>query len=823
MSSNNLRLPTTGATNWGSGLNAYIRHLEERISVLESISGDNDLTNVIQNIAGACSGIVSNFNCTMTDRIVVFSGKVYFSGSIRKQITIEDANPITSDSALPLSDTNNSYFIYLKYEGTSDDDLENLTIISEKELSLNYSKILLGFYYNNIFVPYYYWDLKTIMQHQYELANPYALIDELGVNINVTAGQVKQSTGGAGVTMGPTEFQVRCGGLGWANDQANVNIHVSPEILPLDVDIKNTKNYFLVDSVGTDHMISTSFSGESIPSANAASNIYRILLDVFGNIFIQKASDNLSGFDISNRNISQTLLNTRFGRKFYAKNTDDEYTYSLQANLFMEIGRFGFAGSNTTGSYSIGLGDTYSASINNIAYVRSLKDGVANQPYQNMWVTEDSHLYLDKIKFSNDSADAEDNYFSFQHNTLSDTTKTINLTAEELSNQDLWAHYDIDSFSISSSWKTFSTIIFSANVDSIKITNHDNSEIEFAKNSNTTEELYADDGGNFTCTSTTDSENRLVLEFTNTSGFTPTDDEKTKLASIKLKEIEIGKVTIHLDELYSVKGEPTVLWLNTNAKTENLLLKNNYGSLSINQNGFSDLVGQDGLRLFSDSKEILMDAKNTRTILQLYANPKLSTYSGGGWELVDNGYRSRVKIQVENNNAQSLHYWSDFTVKSYYPASETNESYKEFFKYALHISDTGTILDDTLVLNAETISSKGNILMDEGKEILFTSDRRRKEGFKNLDIDYLPIVCNVPVLNYRYKNSDKQQVGIIAQDLEQHMTKNIDCFVSIEDTNELKDKRSLNETKLVYILWKALQEEVQERKKLEQRLKSLEG
>ena len=144
---------------------------------------------------------------------------------------------------------------------------------------------------------------------------------------------------------------------------------------------------------------------------------------------------------------------------------------------------------------------------------------------------------------------------------------------------------------------------------------------------------------------------------------------------------------------------------------------------------------------------------------------------------------------------------------------------------------------DSVVLESEralSISSNENILLDsqvtingdtiikESCGIYLTSDRRRKEKFSAIDASYLDVVKATPVLNYYYKNSDKQQVGIIAQDLENALSTNIDVFVNKQDTVELKNQRSLSETKLVYILWKALQEETELRNKLEQRVAELE-
>jgi hypothetical protein len=117
----------------------------------------------------------------------------------------------------------------------------------------------------------------------------------------------------------------------------------------------------------------------------------------------------------------------------------------------------------------------------------------------------------------------------------------------------------------------------------------------------------------------------------------------------------------------------------------------------------------------------------------------------------------------------------------------------------------------------------GTLEVAESGGITFSSDRRRKENFSNVSDSYLKVVEDVPVMNYNYKNSAIPQVGIMAQDLENTNIGNISCFVKVEDSLELNNKRSLYETKLVYILWKALQEESELRKKLEQRVADLEA
>lgn len=122
---------------------------------------------------------------------------------------------------------------------------------------------------------------------------------------------------------------------------------------------------------------------------------------------------------------------------------------------------------------------------------------------------------------------------------------------------------------------------------------------------------------------------------------------------------------------------------------------------------------------------------------------------------------------------------------------------------------------------SNTINANKDIVMAEDAQINWTSDRRRKDNFTPIKEKYLDVVQAVPVQYYTYKNSDKQQVGIIAQDLEKAIPEHSGCFINVQNTSELLNQRSLYETKLTYILWKALQEEIAARKKLEQKLEAL--
>lgn len=104
----------------------------------------------------------------------------------------------------------------------------------------------------------------------------------------------------------------------------------------------------------------------------------------------------------------------------------------------------------------------------------------------------------------------------------------------------------------------------------------------------------------------------------------------------------------------------------------------------------------------------------------------------------------------------------------------------------------------TTITGGTTIN--GDLTIADGYQILFSSDKRRKTNFEVIPESYLHVVNSVPVVGYTYKGSVRQQVGIMAQDLEEALQDHQDAFIDIQDTSELKNRRSLYETKLTYIL-----------------------
>lgn len=134
-----------------------------------------------------------------------------------------------------------------------------------------------------------------------------------------------------------------------------------------------------------------------------------------------------------------------------------------------------------------------------------------------------------------------------------------------------------------------------------------------------------------------------------------------------------------------------------------------------------------------------------------------------------------------------------------------------------------TVCDENITLKAQNLIKCSNIEMETDANITFLSDRRCKENISALKFNYLDTILKTPVVHYNYLNDSTHQVGIIAQDLEDNLPANQDVFIRKTNSDGLKNRRSIAETKLVYILWKGLQEEVQARKKLEKELEELKN
>lgn len=97
------------------------------------------------------------------------------------------------------------------------------------------------------------------------------------------------------------------------------------------------------------------------------------------------------------------------------------------------------------------------------------------------------------------------------------------------------------------------------------------------------------------------------------------------------------------------------------------------------------------------------------------------------------------------------------------------------------------------------------------------SDRRAKTNIKPLS-NTLDLIKQTPVYSFNYKASNLPSIGIMAQDVEKYQ---FDNFKLVDCSSD--DVLSIHESKLVYLLWKGIQEQQKQIEELQAELKTLKG
>lgn len=152
----------------------------------------------------------------------------------------------------------------------------------------------------------------------------------------------------------------------------------------------------------------------------------------------------------------------------------------------------------------------------------------------------------------------------------------------------------------------------------------------------------------------------------------------------------------------------------------------------------------------------------------------------------------------------------------------------------LQIINSGNSNLTYFLLNASgiTIKSKATFEQDvkcEGQiqAVSFnaTSDKRAKTNIKRLDQEKaLDIVNKLPVYSFNYKKDNIPSIGVLAQEAAVYdgAIPNFSLVSNEQATGENGDYQTVKESKLVYILWAAIQEQSRQINQLKSQLKELQ-
>jgi hypothetical protein len=87
-----------------------------------------------------------------------------------------------------------------------------------------------------------------------------------------------------------------------------------------------------------------------------------------------------------------------------------------------------------------------------------------------------------------------------------------------------------------------------------------------------------------------------------------------------------------------------------------------------------------------------------------------------------------------------------------------------------------------------------------------TSDRRAKSNITPTKFSALDVVTHLPVYTFNYYTDNKKTLGLIAQEAAEFDLDGFNMVDNLEATGQDGDYMQMKESKLVYVLWKAVQE-----------------
>lgn len=183
-------------------------------------------------------------------------------------------------------------------------------------------------------------------------------------------------------------------------------------------------------------------------------------------------------------------------------------------------------------------------------------------------------------------------------------------------------------------------------------------------------------------------------------------------------------------------------------------------------------------------------------------------------------------ITIDNANTLNINHLNFTNGKVIFKPTDANNG--------LQIVNSGNSSLIYFLLNASGITVKSTATFEkdvkcEGQiqAVSFnaTSDKRAKTNIKRLDQEKaLDIVNKLPVYSFNYKKDNIPSIGVLAQEAAVYdgAIPNFSLVNNEQATGENGDYQTVKESKLVYILWAAIQEQSRQINQLKSQLKELQ-
>lgn len=166
----------------------------------------------------------------------------------------------------------------------------------------------------------------------------------------------------------------------------------------------------------------------------------------------------------------------------------------------------------------------------------------------------------------------------------------------------------------------------------------------------------------------------------------------------------------------------------------------------------------------------------------------------------------------------------------------------------IQMSDRFNIIEDIIGFNGASIQSQdgvglkfysdgnfqfnkevnvtGNIISSgkcQAQYFNATSDARAKSNITPAQFSALDVIKQLPIYTFNYRNDPKLSVGLIAQEAAEYDLDGFNMVDNLDAEGVFGDFMQIKESKLVYVLWKAVQELTDEVNSLKAQIQQLEN
>lgn len=755
-----MMLPTAGSTNWGSQLNGYLEWLDSRISNLST-----SLSTVESGFVGGSGGGIAASGWTRLTKLKYNNGAIEVKGfaSIGGYNIQENIEVDKSYSISSSSDITDGYYYLALYFNAEGNNLE-FKVFKDYPWGILYILLGIGEVVSKqikTFFPYIQTATTTLSQHKYNLDNLWANMDNVAVKVE---------SGGTITVSG--EYAIKGGYISLypkENGEEDEGLfYGSPQEFKIAIKTDSNNIKYCEEYITYDEEDGTIKSKGFTPcsakgSSNATSVIGRVLLDIFGNVVVVYSS----AASISNMELEETANRILYNTQFLSLNDTTLYFSNEKTPIanrhFLELCRFGITNEAESGKYRA-FNMKNEELPQGLYLAKSLNQGVMYQQSMNAWAPNTGTVDLSTLWFTRGN----------------DATFTI----------------------LPRNPQDGSAILYDGNL-------WNDEELAQVENQSCYVPLWEKHK----------TERTIALKTSNTISLTTTGTQPITLSSkdsIKLIGEDENSSKVYIGgSCFEYKFE--------DSHNESLLLSNKQGTATLELEAYYEN---------SSGGNMVAIPPHGRIILKGMGNSTSPEINIGGYT-ESNEVKENITFESDDFIINKITKSGTMNV-SLYPdvkfiaAKDVNGTGYMHWKFsAINIQSNDITLGPAetpfLSLKTSVATFDVDINLEDGKIIKYLSDRRLKENIVPLTKAYSDTILNTPIVSYNYLQNDDPQIGIVAQDLENALPENASIFVKHSKQRGYEDCRSIAETKLVYILWKGLQEEIQARTELERKLEKLLG